>query len=708
MEPSSSRLELDRRIRDLIGKGEIEQALAALYHYFTGISDKVQLEQVIALQAELAHLKDYEQRGSLTFEEACTLRARIATRTLSMLDVFQGNTTGQPAEAQAVRAGRLLHNIPPVMKTGALQTCRVRIATKDYQLRQRFYNPYDVRPITLERIGDKMEVEIESSDPDAFYIKRCNPHLQQPVEPDIATEWVFDVIPQKNGNHKLLLKVTIVQEQNGAVTHRDHVITIGVEVSAVGSSLPETWIPVMNIAQKAGFGALGAITRNLGEKLGQREGRRTAALALVVTALIAAAIFWIVPPNWQQEISNLIHAPWAAERTIAVIVHSSDDHVVLDFSITHARVNGLPKPGEVPGLWQTTATILRDTAVYDLYYKGDRRTRYWRLDSLPDTLHLFVNSFPVDKTGACPIIVQVDTLVTAVYDWELVISDTRFQEKFRLRAQPYDDTTFTVSLNQQACDLAYRTTDTSYFSFQNRGLEPNNTLTGPFGEEPDTLRFRYRSSFLRYDGIRVRINFTTPIEFTQLDVNGSRFEGEIVPTNLPGDTRLCKSLLFALYPATLLAATYRFRVNGIDCRCAEATLKTKDNMPSQEFTLTMNCVKGLDASPPLGKNHNPLTGPAKQKATVTLAFGTKWRQHLADMQIWLGRDRALDTDIVLDKQGRCSLPLDPIQPDRTICIRFIGGAKSGTPLEVACLPIRLGTKPIDLMLTDNNQLIRLR
>lgn len=80
------------------------------------------------------------------------------------------------------------------------------------------------------RISDVMGVELLDPDSDkAFSITTINDTVQF-VEKDLVTEWIFCVTPLKEGQHPLVLKISIIEIINGIERKRNEVLKEQVQI----------------------------------------------------------------------------------------------------------------------------------------------------------------------------------------------------------------------------------------------------------------------------------------------------------------------------------------------------------------------------------------------------------------------------------------------------------------------------------------------
>jgi hypothetical protein len=103
-----------------------------------------------------------------------------------------------------------------------------------------------------------------------------------------------------------------------------------------------------------------------------------------------------------------------------------------------------------------------------------------------------------------------------------------------------------------------------------------------------------------------------------------------------------------------------------------------------------------------------LFGGATKPTTVnvTLTLGPKWAPHQEDLVLLVG-DKIFFHEIRLDRDNQVRFSLQRVSKERSICLRFIQGARSGKSLDIACYMGYIKSN-LKLKLTDKNQLVRLK
>jgi hypothetical protein len=129
------------------------------------------------------------------------------------------------------KQGNILYNIPNQMTVGKETKCVVRVAFSEVLVRE----GADIQSDTVIkniRVSNVMSAELIDIEGKAFSIRGIN-SVEQFVDADIATEWIFYVKGLLQGVHRLLLKISVTEEINGRERVREIVLEEIVTVSEV-------------------------------------------------------------------------------------------------------------------------------------------------------------------------------------------------------------------------------------------------------------------------------------------------------------------------------------------------------------------------------------------------------------------------------------------------------------------------------------------
>jgi TonB family protein len=145
-------------------------------------------------------------------------------------------TTGD-AGFPDVYNGEVLYRIPKKMQLGIEEECTVRIAFDRKKLLENF--EVEVGDIMKDlQISNVMGVELLDQG-HAFQITTVYDTVQK-IEHNLVTEWVFCVTPLKEGEFPLILKISIIEIEEGIERKRNVVLKEKVEIL---TQKPEAFVP---------------------------------------------------------------------------------------------------------------------------------------------------------------------------------------------------------------------------------------------------------------------------------------------------------------------------------------------------------------------------------------------------------------------------------------------------------------------------------
>lgn len=646
---------LERYFRKLLADGFLQKALAELFRHFDDVSDKKHLNAITLLLGDLSNLQHSLTVGTLTEAEGILERAKINGRTLYLLDEAFPSLADSNPEPKPVQKGKLLHNIPPVMPIeGKPVLCRVRIASKDEHLFENFYNPANIEPIPLSRIGEKMEVDLVSSDPDAFYIRQLHLHPEQIVEDDTYTEWVFEVTPIKEGHHVLILKVAIILETFGERQYKDHVLTVEVDVELVPQEVDQRWTRVAEVTPPDSRG--GSFYSGIIQRFQEYAHYNPFELASVFSITIASFIgyyFWDVGNTVEthQPVIEIVEPPRGVRIAPLYIDVPLDTAIIrCDISCT-VRAKGFDHIKR--GLWRTEFIVLKDTDCYAIDYQGNTMSKSWKCVELPDTLHVAGDSYGgtngAKLSDTLPVTGNTNTpenynkpFVKVYLSFIQPIQFTRLDSNGRkMLQQPVIEEKKRSLISKVSFSVSLDTADSNHFRFMasGRNCQCEETKFNP--PPPAALR----------------------------SIPQNYFE----TTNIP----------------QVLADSPTDRIG-----------------PIQQFNLQMKC-KNLTPDPP------PLPPPTE--CEISIFFDSKWQKcKKGDLSVWIDGVR-YSGSISPDKENpyrfireiqRSNNDNPLADTRRKICVKFHQGVASQTDLEIDCYKVPLQKEGIRLMLTNDNQLVR--
>lgn len=181
-------------------------------------------------------------RATISTEAANIAFNRLREEVLNYIDHLQAAdlVANATTDIEGPKQGKLSYHIPTQMVTQREERCRVRIAFTEQQLRENWPSNVSMRIIKPIRIGEVMSADlIDPSGEPAFTIRSFSEEVQF-VDPYGYTEWLFFVMPLREGKHSLFLRVCLVEMRYGKEYRRE--ITFEEQIAI--SSTPSEVAPV--------------------------------------------------------------------------------------------------------------------------------------------------------------------------------------------------------------------------------------------------------------------------------------------------------------------------------------------------------------------------------------------------------------------------------------------------------------------------------
>lgn len=141
----------------------------------------------------------------------------------------------EAAPVEAPGKGKVLYDIPENMTVNVQQKCVVRVGKNEaIVLDDDTFSPaVKIETIPISKV---MEVDmVDVSDPPCFNIKKIS-SVEQLVEDDSYSEWIFMVTPLIGGVYPLLLKVSVIKIIDGKERRKELVYTQSVNIAAAAAA----------------------------------------------------------------------------------------------------------------------------------------------------------------------------------------------------------------------------------------------------------------------------------------------------------------------------------------------------------------------------------------------------------------------------------------------------------------------------------------
>lgn len=191
-------------------------------------------DQVLLLISRQSEIVLHTVNNTLSEEQLEVMRNNLTADILLFTNHLTTTDFGpKPAHRPSLKPGHLLYQVPTVMVLQTTYDCLVRVAEELSQVMEGIAKDEDV---VIEDIGlsEVMEVEILDSggaDDPAFDIMLLSDG-EQLVDEYSYTEWVFNVRPLREGQHQLILKISVLLTIKGKERTKNVILRRPISVSA--------------------------------------------------------------------------------------------------------------------------------------------------------------------------------------------------------------------------------------------------------------------------------------------------------------------------------------------------------------------------------------------------------------------------------------------------------------------------------------------
>ncbi len=228
-------LERINKIKAFVAGNQLQEGLDELENLFNQIDSEL-LEQVVMLRSRWDRLYADYHGGLIVYDVFQTDLNKISFSILYLLKQLDHSNRKNRYKEKTSSKGRILYDIKKHMPVSLETRCTVRLAHNLSVIIQSFEVSQETI-IEEIRVSNIMEVELVTlSDDKDFKIRSVN-SKDQIVDESDYTEWIFWVTPLKLGNHKLLLKVSVIQVIDNVERRKEIVLEKEIEVVNIDENL---------------------------------------------------------------------------------------------------------------------------------------------------------------------------------------------------------------------------------------------------------------------------------------------------------------------------------------------------------------------------------------------------------------------------------------------------------------------------------------
>ena len=172
---------------------------------------------VLAMQANLNQLSKDRIKGLITQEEYGRRIAIISDSCIDFIaDLQEADfnpplaSNAAPGKTNTAQLGSVLYQVPRHMPLGKPNFCKIRVAIEEDAILEDIVIDNDVRIRERVEVSDRMSAELVDTEGKVFDIQSLN-SKDQNVRLTGYTQWLFRVMPLVEGEHHLLVKVSLLE-----------------------------------------------------------------------------------------------------------------------------------------------------------------------------------------------------------------------------------------------------------------------------------------------------------------------------------------------------------------------------------------------------------------------------------------------------------------------------------------------------------------
>ena len=293
------------------------------------------LKLILAMQAQLQQLNKDRMKGMISQEEYARRLAIIVDSFINFVAELETADFDPPAAAASTspgntpETGSVLYRVPHSMPLQKASICTIRVAIDEDAILEDIIIDEDVRLKEKVEVSERMSAELVDTEGRVFDILPLNAKDQK-VRPTGYTQWLFRVTPLVEGEHQLLVKVSLLEFDQNTKEYvpRDVSVLETVTVVTANQHSDEEEAPLKSAGQSFVMGpeATSSLTKNTvnveSEKPSWRNwlgGRtqRTAALFLAFLVFASSTTYAFTPKlTWDWGLTTWKDTPEAYQAFI--------------------------------------------------------------------------------------------------------------------------------------------------------------------------------------------------------------------------------------------------------------------------------------------------------------------------------------------------------------------------------------------------------
>ena len=249
--------DLRQELNKLLADDDLPAGLKLCKGLLPETSEKFQL--ILAMQAQLQQLNKDNIKGKITQEEYARRLAIIVDAFISFVAELETLDFDTPTDSNAkngAQMGNVLYRVPHSMALSKASICTIRVAIDEDAILEDIIIDKDTRLKERIEVSERMRAELVDTENQAFNILSLNAK-DQLVQPTGYTQWLFRVTPLLEGEHQLLVKVSILEFDPNTKEYvpRDVSVLETVMVTSVSQFNEEEEAPLKSIGESIVIGS---------------------------------------------------------------------------------------------------------------------------------------------------------------------------------------------------------------------------------------------------------------------------------------------------------------------------------------------------------------------------------------------------------------------------------------------------------------------
>lgn len=318
---------LREQLRELLVE-DLAATLAALKEWLPAHAPKC--AEVDALRARLNDANKERYRNTISSEEYQRRIDTIRAECYDLIDGleeadFEGPSRPTTSTQSSNRQGSVLYRVPHRMPVRKPTICTVRVAINEEAFLDDIVLDDNVRLRPRIEVSDMMKAELLDPEGEVFAIRPLS-EAEQLVRAEGYTQWLFSVTPRMEGEHQLLVKVSMMEyvPNLGRYVPREISVLETVTIFTENAEQATEEAPLKSTGEQLALGPKNVVV----ERHIQGEARRAVALFLAFLMAGSSATWAFTPPplrDWW--VASIQDTAVAYDRYIATYGQNTDPKV---------------------------------------------------------------------------------------------------------------------------------------------------------------------------------------------------------------------------------------------------------------------------------------------------------------------------------------------------------------------------------------------